>query len=152
MAAPAISVDIAFPEEAGTATFTVTRPGRPRCRSRSTTRPETNCGLIGSATPDSDYTASSGTLTFNPSSSATQTLTVTVSLANDLVVEGTEQFALNLSNASNGATIADAQGIASIVNDDGPLPTLSIDDVTVSESGTMTFTVTRTGANGTRSR
>jgi hypothetical protein len=111
--APAISVgDIVVSEEAGTATFT---PGIP------------------------DYTAKSGTLNFGPSSAATQTIDVTITLTGDTALEGTEQFFLNLSNPSNAATIADSQGVASIVDDDGPLPTLSINDVTVSESGTMTF-------------
>ena len=151
-AAPAISVgDIVVSEEAGTATFTVTLTG-PTALPISVDYATADGTAVstGSATPGTpDYTANSGTLNFNPSSSATQTLTVTVSLSGDTVVEGTEQFVLNLSNPSNGATIADSQGVASIVDDDGPLPTLSINDVTVSESGTMTFTVTRTGANGT---
>ena len=41
-------------------------------------------------------------------------------MANDLVVEGTEQFVLNLSNPSNGATIADSQGIATVTDVDQP--------------------------------
>jgi hypothetical protein len=101
----------------------------------------------GSATAGSDYAATSGTLTF----SAGQTSkTVAVTINGDATVEPDETFSVNLSAAS-GATIADAQGAGTITNDDvAPLPTLSINDVTVTEgnAGTTaaTFTVTLSAA------
>jgi hypothetical protein len=52
---------------------------------------------------------------------------------------------VNLTSAA-GATIADGQGLGTIVNDDAPLPTLSIGDVTKFEGNrgktSFTFTVT----------
>ena len=69
----------------------------------------------GSATAGSDYVATSGTLTFPPGT-ATQPIAVTVN--GDTQFEANENFFVNLSAPTN-ATIADAQGIGTIVNDDG---------------------------------
>src|SRR5206468_3388987 len=79
------------------------------------------------------------------------TKTVSVTINGDTKVEGNETFNLNLTGATNGATIADGQGIGTIVNDDvAPVAgSVSISDVTITEgnSGTQlaTFTVARTG-------
>jgi len=69
----------------------------------------------GTATSPQDYTAVSGTLTFTPGQT---TRTVSVDVIGDLVLEPDETFSLNLSSPVN-ATIADGQGIATILNDDG---------------------------------
>ncbi len=67
-----------------------------------------------------------------------------VPVAGDTVVEANETLNLTLSSPS-GATIADAAGVGTIVNDDVVLPTLSIADASVAEgqAGTsvLTFTV-----------
>ncbi len=68
----------------------------------------------GSATAGSDYNAASGTLTFAP---GVLTQTITVNVIGDTVNEGTETFAVTLSTPTN-ATLAIAQGIGSIINDD----------------------------------
>lgn len=81
----------------------------------------------GSAVAPGDYTATSGTLTFIPGA-ITQTIKIAVS--GDTMVEANETFVVKLSNASN-ATIADGQGIGTIINDDGT--SLSINDVAVTE-------------------
>ena len=66
-------------------------------------------------------------------------------------MEANETFNVVLSNATNGATISDSQGVGTITNDDGAAiaGSVSINDVTISEgnSGTKvaTFTVTRSG-------
>jgi hypothetical protein len=69
----------------------------------------------GTATAPSDYTSTSGTLTFAP---GTTSLAVTVSVNGDVVPEADETFFVNLS-APSGATIGDGQGQGTIVNDDG---------------------------------
>jgi hypothetical protein len=69
----------------------------------------------GTAIGDEDFIAGSITLTIDPGKS---TQTVTVFVKGDSVVEGPEQFFVNLSNPTN-ATIADGQGLATIVDDDG---------------------------------
>jgi hypothetical protein len=101
----------------------------------------------GSATAGTDYVAATGTLTF---SAGQTTKTVSVTINGDATVEPNETFVVNLSAAS-GATVADAQAQGTITNDDvAPPPTLSIDDVTVTEgnAGTTaaTFTVTLSAA------
>ena len=66
------------------------------------------------ATADSDYTATSGTLTFTPGET---TRTVTVPVTGDRLDEATEAFFLNL-NAVNGATLLEGQGQATITDED----------------------------------
>ena len=99
----------------------------------------------GTATAGSDFSAASGTVVFAPGQTSK---TVSVSVSGDVTYENDETFTVDLSNPVN-ATIAGAQGIGTILNDDAP-PSLSIGDVAQSEgdSGTttMTFTVGKTGA------
>ncbi|HEY3026209.1 MAG TPA: Calx-beta domain-containing protein, partial [Pyrinomonadaceae bacterium] len=101
----------------------------------------------GTATVGSDYQSASGILTFNPGETTHQ---VVVVVNGDIANEIDETFFVNLSGATN-ATIADTQGAGTILNDDGA-PTLSINDLTVTEgnSGTTnaTFTVTLSPASG----
>jgi hypothetical protein len=66
---------------------------------------------------NNDYTATSGTLTFNPGQ---VTQTITVQVKGDKTPEPTETFYVNLSNPTN-ATIADGQGLGTIL-DDGAQP------------------------------
>ena len=95
----------------------------------------------GTATAPADYVAGSGTLTFTPGQT---TKTVTVLVNGDLLDEANETFFVNLSNPSN-VTIADGQGVGTITDND-PLPTVSINDVTVTEGngGTVNATFTLT--------
>ncbi|MFW5765807.1 MAG: glycoside hydrolase family 9 protein [Coleofasciculus sp.] len=66
----------------------------------------------------SDYTAKSGTLSFNPGQTSK---TFSVPILGDTTVEGNETFKVNLSQASN-ATIGDSQGVGTILNDDSSQP------------------------------
>lgn len=68
----------------------------------------------GTATGDVDFVAGTATLTFQPGQT---TQTMGIIIKGDTVVEGTEEFFLNLSNAVN-ATITDGQGVGTIVDDD----------------------------------
>ena len=111
---PNISVnDVSLTEGASgtpTATFTVSL-------SQSTVVPVTvqYATNDGSATvADFDYVAASGTLTFAPGE---VTKPVPVTVFGDARFEPNETFSLNLSNPVNGVLV-DAQGIATIVNDD----------------------------------
>ena len=69
----------------------------------------------GTATAPSDYTATSGTLTFAAGETAK---TVTVQVNGDTAVEPDETLTVNLANAVGSATIADAQAVGTIGNDD----------------------------------
>ena len=125
------------------ATFTVTRSG-------GTAAFDVNYATSdGTATAaDGDYVATSNTLHFGANEN-TQTISVTIN--GDTKVEANETFNVDLSSATNGATISDSQGVGTITNDDGAAiaGSVSINDVTISEgnSGTKvaTFTVTRSG-------
>lgn len=93
----------------------------------------------GTATAPSDYTASSGSLTFTAGQTS-QTLTVPV--VGDTADEPDETFVVNLSSYS-GATMADSQGMATIADDDEPPATLVIGDRTVLEGAAGTTTGAR---------
>jgi len=98
----------------------------------------------------SDYTAKSGTLNFSPGQTSK---TFTVPILGDTLDEANETFKVNLSQANN-ATIADGQGVGTIIDNDDSTPVLSqlsINDVSVTEgdSGTKnaTFTVSLSAAS-----
>ena len=75
-----------------------------------------------------DYTATSGTLTFNPGQT-TQTISVTVN--GDTTYETNEAYTVTLSSALN-ASLGVATGTGNIINDDA-IPTLTIADVSLAE-------------------
>jgi len=89
----------------------------------------------GTAITGSDYAATNGVLTFLP---GTTSQTVTVKVLGDLIPELAETFFLNLSQPTN-AIIARPQGVGTIIDDDLPLPAISISNATVVEgnSGTV---------------
>src|SRR5262249_5508142 len=78
------------------------------------------------ATAGSDYTATSGTLTFAPGQTSQ---TVTVPVLGDPLYDSQETFTLNLS-APTGATLARSQATATIVSS-LPAPTLGVGNVSV---------------------
>jgi hypothetical protein len=90
---------------------------------------------------DNDYVARSLTAQTIPAGQQTYTFDVTVN--GDTNIEPNETFFVNVTNVT-GATIAKGQGVGTIQNDDSP--TLSINDVSLSEgnSGTTAFTFTVT--------
>ncbi|MFP2996300.1 Calx-beta domain-containing protein [Spongiivirga sp. MCCC 1A20706] len=137
-AASVVIDDVTVAEDAGTATFTVTLTG------------DVQGGFdINYATADdsaiagSDYTATSGTLNFTGTNGETQT--ITVSITDDVLLEATETYFVNLSGITNTlVTVSDSQGLGTITDNDAA--SLAIDDVVVNENaGTATFTVTLTG-------
>ena len=99
---------------------------------------------------DSDYVAASGDLTFLPADSDDRTITVNVN--GDTTVEPDEYFTVELS-APVGATIADADGLGTIANDDEEPPcdtvirTLSNGDPTTTD-GAVSVTVDSLGGFG----
>jgi len=97
----------------------------------------------GTATSGSDYIATSGALTFTPGEVEKP---VVVLVNGDTVDEAQETYFLDISNVQN-ATVSSSRGNGFIVDNDGP--TISINDVSVTEgnSGTKaaTFTLTLSG-------
>ena len=101
------------------------------------------------ATAGSDYTATSGSLTFAVGDTSK---TITVSVTGDTADEPSETFFMSLSNASPVASCqgaADCIATGTITDDD--VPTLSVADVTVTEGNSGTtdavFTVTLSSAS-----
>src|SRR3954454_13230514 len=108
VAADAASVN----EAAGSATFTVTRAGGVK-GSMSVNYATAN----GTAQAGSDYTATSGTLTFADNETSKK---VTVPITNDTADEPNETFSLNLGSPTSGATLGTASATTTIVDDDPP--------------------------------
>lgn len=101
----------------------------------------------GTAIAPADYTAKSGTLSF---AAGATTETITVAVAGDTLDEADDTFSVNLSGPVN-ATIADAAGTGTIIDDDAA-PTLTIANASTTEgnAGTkkLTFTLTLSKASG----
>jgi Calx-beta domain-containing protein len=97
----------------------------------------------GTATSPADFTASSGTVTLNRANSQR---VVNVPVIGDAIDEPTETFVVNLSNLTGSpGTIGDAQGVATITDNDNP-PVLSIDDVSVAEGNVGNTTASFTAS------
>jgi choice-of-anchor B domain-containing protein len=96
----------------------------------------------GTATAGLDYTAGAGTLTFLPGATVQP---IDVTMLPDTLAEPAETILIDLS-APVAATLADAQGIATILDND-TVPTVSIGDASVAEGDTGTrelvFTLTQ---------
>lgn len=82
----------------------------------------------GTATAGSDYTSTSGSLTFS-NGGAPQT--VTVSITDDSVFETDETLVLNLDTPTNGAAIGDGSGQGTIENNDNGPPNAENDWVEI---------------------
>ena len=117
----------------------------------------------GTAAFDVNYATSDGTATVADNdyvnvpttalhfNAGDTTKTISVTINGDTKVEGNESFNVNLSGATNGATISKGVGLGIITNDDAaPVAgSVSIKDAQIVEgnNGTqlLSFTVTRTG-------
>ena len=95
------------------------------------------------ASSGGDFIAITRTLTF---AVGTTQQTFIVPIIGDLISESTETFLVRLSNATGGATIARDAGIGTILDNNDPVPTVSIGNGFLAEgnSGTapMKFTLT----------
>ena len=130
-------------EQDGLATITVSRTAG-TAESGSVDYATSN----GTAITGSDFTASSGTLTFGPGETFKS---FTVPLINDVIDENTETVNLTLSNPT-GFTLGTRNTATLSVMDNDPLPTVSISDATVGEGDTgftdMQFEVKLSAVSG----
>ena len=101
----------------------------------------------GTAQAGSDYQAQAGTLTFAP---GVTTQSVALVITGDTINEANETVLVTLSTPTQ-ATLARAQAVATVVNDD-PVPALAITDVAVAEgtggATALTFAVTLSAVSG----
>jgi Calx-beta domain/Bacterial cadherin-like domain len=141
--APAFSISDVSGIEGGGLVFTIVKNGTGAASVSFAT-------ANGSAGAGGDYSAAGGSLSFAAGESSK---TVTVASIEDSSDEAHETLSLNLSGASAGATIADSQGVGTILDNDEPPPpppppppVFSVSDASVTEGGALQFTVTKTGA------
>ncbi|WP_316829641.1 Calx-beta domain-containing protein [Pedobacter aquatilis] len=137
-ASVSISTAATVNEGAGTATFTVTLDNAVQ---NAFTVDYTT--VNGTALAGSDYTATSGTLTFPAGSAAGTIRTFTVPIINDNVAEPNETFSATLSNITGSIVIANATATTTIIDNDAATATITA-GVTGNENGPVsgTFTVT----------
>lgn len=142
--APSISVtDVSLAEgNAGTTAFAFTV---------SLSNPSASAVSVDYATANdtaaagSDYTATSGTLNF---AAGETTNTITVLVTGDIAFEPGETFFVNLTTPVN-ATIGDAQGVGTILNDDNAFTELAIAKTapaTAAAGGNVNYTITVSNA------
>lgn len=142
--APSLSIDdVSGPENVQFMVFTVTLTGT-ITQAVTVDYVTQNDTAIDEGGGGNDYNLTQGTLTFNPGDTEK---TISVEIFDDGADEGNEQFFMNLSNVTGEAVIGDAQGVGTILDDDGTQSALSIDDVTAGEdTSPFNFTVTLTPA------
>jgi hypothetical protein len=103
----------------------------------------------GSASAPGDFTTSSGTVSLTKSASSK---VIGVPIVRDATDEPNETFVVNLTTlVGTPGQIGDPQGVGTITDDDAP-PTLSVNDVSVTEGNagttTATFTVSLSATSG----
>jgi hypothetical protein len=107
----------------------------------------------GTATSGTDYTITTGTLTFPAGSSTNQNAVLTIT--DDILAEGNETINLTLTSASTGATIGTNNTHTVTITDNETTPTISFGTpsaVSVAENvtgGTVTIPVTISAASTT---
>jgi hypothetical protein len=104
----------------------------------------------GTATAGSDYTTTSGTLNWADNDPSNKTFTIPIT--DDSTNELNETVNLALSNPTNGAQLgSQATAVLTIIDDDAPLPTISIADVSQAEGNSgltpFVFNVTLSAAS-----
>jgi titin len=129
-------------ENAGSATITVTRSDG------SASGVTVNYATAnGTATAGSDYTATSGTLSFGAGETSK---TFNVPITNDTLAEGNETVQLSLSTPGGGATLGSPATATLTIIDDDTAGTLQFSAATYSiaeNAGSATITVTRSGGS-----
>ena len=97
----------------------------------------------GTASPDADYAAAGGALTFDPGTASAR---ITVPLRDDALYEEDETFTVSLSRPRNARLSGTAASATGVIENDDAAPVFRIADASAAESiGEMTFTVTLSG-------
>jgi hypothetical protein len=127
--------------EGASATYTVTRSGNETQNSTTVTWTASS----GTASNTADIGSNTGTVTFAAGTGGTQTFTIAAST--DGLFEGSENFTVTLTAATNGSAFSGTT--TTTITDVDTAPTVAINDVTQVElnsgSSAFIFTITRTG-------
>ena len=91
------------------------------------------------ANAGSDYTATSGALSFGPGEDVKF---ITVPVVDDNVGEGVESFSIGLSNPTGGYVVGPTRPVTVVSIHESVKPTLTISDAVATEGGVAAFTVT----------
>ena len=140
-------------EEGGSASFVVELSGAvaSAVEVSYTTSNDTAEAGTNEAGDDKDYRTASGTLTFTPSESLTQTLTVTTT--DDDLNEATEEFTVTLTGPNLPDQVDVDMGTSSaqgtITDNDGLTAAITAVETSVDEGNTAEFTVALTGGTST---
>ena len=140
VAPPSLSIANASTTEGGVLAFTVTRSGDlsvPVSASYSTT--------AGTAAAGSDFTTASGTVSFAIGQASA---TISVATVDDTTVESVETMSVTLSAPAGGAVLGTAIATGTINDNDTAPANLAIGNASVTEGGSLVFTVTRSGNTG----
>ncbi|MCY7332713.1 MAG: DUF4114 domain-containing protein [Pseudanabaena sp. CAN_BIN31] len=143
-AIPVFSIAAAATTEGGVINFTVTRTGDAQANESVTVT--TSIGGTDTATSNTDFTATTSTLSF---AQGETTKTFAVQTTQDVIPEADETFTVTLSAPTNGATLSAANSTASgtILDDDNPRISLVVAPASVFEDAgaSLVYTFTRTG-------
>jgi hypothetical protein len=102
--------------------------------------------VAGTATANTDYVGTNGTLTF---AAGVRSNTIVVPLVNDSVVESSEAFSVIISNVTAGAVLGAFTNALVTITDNDCVVSIVTTNVTVSEgAGSTLVTVRRTGYIG----
>jgi hypothetical protein len=138
-----LSVSANTGTEAGTTAITVTATATGPVAGNQTV----NLGVTGTNITAGDYTLTSSTITILSGNTAGS---VTFTIVNDFVFEGTETATLTISSPSAGIVLGAVLTQNVAITDDEAPPSLAIDNVSHNEGNAGTtsyvFTVTKTGA------
>ncbi len=126
--APSFAINDSSATEGSAITFTVTKTG-----TTALSHDVNYASSSGTATSGTDFTATSGTLTFT---SGQTTRTFTVATTNDSTAESNETLNITLSSATNGATISDSSGVGTINDNDSPIVLTNADGTLTAGAGT----------------
>jgi hypothetical protein len=142
-APPTFSIDSVTHNEGNSGTtefvFTVTKTGNTALNTSVDFATGNGSGTVA----DNDYQATSGTLTFSAAETAK---TITVLANGDRIVEPNETFMVHLANAV-GASITNADGTGTIVNDDHA-PVADNAGSSTNQNTVATITLSATDADG----
>ncbi|HYC60708.1 MAG TPA: Calx-beta domain-containing protein [Thermoanaerobaculia bacterium] len=126
-------------ENGGTLTIAVNRTGSSGALS-------VNYATSNGTATGADYDAAAGTLNWASGDTGAKTFNVTIT--NDTIFEGDQNFNITLSSATGDVTLGTSSAVATITDDESQ-PTISIGNVTQNEgnSGTTNFTFAVTLSN-----